>query len=468
MVETEVIETAVDLRNKITVVGKKVSILGAARSGLAAARLLEEKGASVFVSDSGSPEKLQSQISTLQSAGIEIETGKHSERVYNADMIVISPGVPSTAPVVQEAKRRGIRTVSELEIASWLCPCPIIAVTGSNGKTTTTMLIGRMLYDGRKKHIVAGNIGTAFSSVISELEEDSIAVLEVSSFQLDHIESFRPKVSIILNITPDHLDRYGGSFDLYIASKCKIFKNQTSEDYLIYDYDDWVTREHVNRFAVGNVHTIPFSVSNRFDEGAFVEDGKLITMLDGTKLEIIDIDQISIPGVHNLYNSMAATLAAQLMGVARPSFRATLKNFKGVEHRLETVRELRGVKYVNDSKATNIDSVWYALQAFKEPIVLLLGGRDKGNDYSRLYDLVQQHVRAIVAIGESADKVMREFSGKTKTVKASSIEEAVKAANAIAVHGDVVLLSPACASFDWFQDYEHRGTMFKEIVQSLT
>jgi len=477
MVETEVIETFVKSTSDISVVGKKVSILGAARSGVAVAQLLKEKGALVFVSDSGSPEKLQSQISepkdhpplvdNLQSIGIEAEIGKHSERVYDADLIVISPGVSSSAPVVQEAKRRGIRIVSELEVASWFCPCPIIAVTGSNGKTTTTTLIGRMLYDGREKHIVAGNIGTAFSSVISELDEESFAVLEVSSFQLDHIESFRPMVSIILNITPDHLDRYGGSFDQYITSKCRIFENQTLDDYLIYDYDDRVTQEHVDRLTARHVRTIPFSVSKRLEEGAFVEDGKLVTVLGGTKSEVIDVDQISIRGVHNLYNSMAAALAAELVGVATPSLRATLKNFKGVEHRLEFVRELRGVKYVNDSKATNVDSVWYALQAFKEPIVLLLGGRDKGNDYSKLYELVQLHVKTIVAIGESAEKVVKAFSGRANVVKTNSMEEAVKSASAIAVTGDVVLLSPACASFDWFQDYEHRGRMFKKIVHSL-
>jgi len=447
--------------------GKKISVIGAARSGIAVAQVLREKGSKVFVSDSASAEKLQSQITMLNSLGIEYEVDGHTQRVLDADLIVLSPGVPSNASVVLEAERHDIPIVSELELTSWFCPSPIIAVTGSNGKTTTTTLIGRILGDAKYKHTVAGNIGTAFSSVLSALDSTSVAVLEVSSFQLDHVEAFRPKISVLLNITPDHLDRYNGSFEKYIASKCRVFENQTNDDYLIYNYDDTETREHVRRMASLHVQTLPFGIDQEFDEGAFVEDGMLTTLIDGKRTGIIETDQISIRGIHNLYNSMAATLAAQIMDVGAASIRATLKNFKGVEHRLEFVREINGVKYVNDSKATNVDSVWYALQAFKEPIVLLLGGRDKGNEYSRLHDLVEQHVKTIVAIGESADKVAAEFKTITNVVRATSMEEAMKLAQTSAMAGDVVLLSPACASFDWFEHYEHRGKVFKQLVNSL-
>lgn len=447
--------------------GKKITVLGAARSGIAVAALLQEQGAVVFVSDSASPEKLTSQILSLKALGIEYETNGHTERVLDADLLVLSPGVPSNLAMVKEAHRRDVRVVSELEAASWFCPAPIVAVTGTNGKTTTTTLLGRMLHDGKVQHAVAGNIGTAFSSVVRELTTTSVAVLEVSSFQLDDIEMFHPKVSVLLNITPDHLDRYDHLFEKYMAAKCRVFENQTLSDYLIYNYDDVETRECVRRLASLHVRTLPFGIDQQFEEGAFVEEGKLVTVIDGTRSEIVAIGQISIRGNHNLHNSMAATLAAQLLNVAVPSIRATLKNFKGVEHRLEFVREVRGVKYVNDSKATNVDSVWYAVQSFDEPLVLLLGGRDKGNDYSKLHDLVRQRVKAIVAIGESADTVVEAFSSLCVVQKAASMEEAVRMANACAVSGETVLLSPACASFDWFDNFEHRGQSFKSIVNAL-
>ncbi|MBI1803263.1 MAG: UDP-N-acetylmuramoyl-L-alanine--D-glutamate ligase [Ignavibacteriae bacterium] len=447
------------------VAGKKVTVIGAARSGVAVAELLKANGARVFVSDSGSGEKLAPSISSLESAGVEFELGQHTERALNSDLIVVSPGVPSTIPIVKEAQRRGIHIVSELEIASWFCPAPIIAITGTNGKTTTTALVGRMLHDAKKKHVVGGNIGTAFSSLVNELDGDSIAVLEVSSFQLEQIEHFHPAVSVILNITPDHLDRYQGSMEQYVAAKCRVFENQGPDDVLIYNYDDKETQRAVERATA--VKQLAFGVDRRFDEGAFIEEGKLVTVIDERRSEIVETEQISIRGIHNLYNSMAATLAVQSMGVGVPSIRATLRNFKGVEHRLEFVREVNGVKYVNDSKATNVDAVWYALQSFAEPIVLLLGGRDKGNDYSKLDELVRKHAKAIVAIGESAEKVVGAFSGVKPIEKASSMEEAVLVASELATAGDVVLLSPACASFDWFENYEHRGKVFKQIVHAL-
>lgn len=441
----------------------KVSVIGAARSGVAVASLLHSKGATLFVSDLQSRKQLDAEISTLERLGIPFECGGHADRVYDCSLMVISPGVPSNAPVVLEAQRRGIEVLSELEVASRFCPCPMVAITGTNGKTTTTTLVGRILGDAKKKHVVAGNIGEAFSGVVLELDQTSVAVLEVSSFQLDHCASFHPTIAVILNITPDHMDRYNNSMDLYAASKARIFMNQRPSDALIFDADDeW----SVKTVRAAKSRTYGFTVQQgRY--AAFVENGKLITELDEKRTEIIPIEEISIKGTHNLYNAMAGTLVGQLLGVGPASIRATLRNFKGVEHRLEYVRELNGVRYVNDSKATNVDSVWYALQAFREPIVLLLGGRDKGNDYSKLNDLVKRYVRAIVAIGESAEKVESAFASIKPTVRANSMEEAVRSAQRLAQRGDVVLLSPACASFDWFEGYEHRGKVFKQLVHSL-
>jgi UDP-N-acetylmuramoylalanine--D-glutamate ligase len=443
---------------------KKVTVVGAARSGIAVSKLLGLHGAEVFVSDSSLAEKLQSSLSLLEAERIEYETGKHTARAYECDLMVISPGVPSNAPVVLEAKKRNIKVISELEVGSWFCRSPIVAITGANGKTTTTTLIGRILDHAKKKHVVAGNIGTAFSSVVLELAETDIVVLEVSSFQLDHIDSFRPKISILLNITPDHMDRYDHSMENYAASKARIFENQRSEDVLIYNADDEWTKRIISK---AKSRKIAFSISQQLNEGAFVENEKLVTSLGGVKSGIIDINKIFIKGKHNLYNSMAAVLVGQLFGIESVLIRSTLETFEGVEHRLEFIRELNGVRYYNDSKATNVDSVWYALQAFKEPIVLFLGGRDKGNDYSRLVELVKKHVKAIVAIGETADKVEQAFRNTVGITKAATMDEAVAIAHSLAQSGDVVLLSPACASFDWFKNYEHRGQVFKELVKNL-
>ena len=452
----------------VSVQGKKITVLGAARSGVAAAELLKARGAKVFVSDVAPADRITAQVERLNSLGVEFETGSHSSKVFDAGLIVVSPGVPTNSPTLQEAEKRGIRIVSELEVASWFCPSPMVGITGTNGKTTTTALTGRLLFDAKRKHIVAGNIGEAFSAVIPGIDPETVAVLEVSSFQLDYVELFHPHIAIFLNLTPDHLDRYDGLMEKYVAAKCRIFQNQTKDDFLIYNFDDDDVRESVRRLASLHVTTLGFGIDQQFDQGAFVEDGKLVTLIGNQRTEIIETEAISIRGTHNLYNAMAASLTAQILGVPAPSIRATLKNFKAPVHRLELLRDLDGVRYINDSKATNVSSVWYALQAYREPIVLLLGGRDKGNDYSKLYDLVQNNVKAIIAIGESADVVVDEFKDKTKVSRADSMEEAVKQARALASSGDVVMLSPACASFDWFRNYEHRGEVFKELVNKLS
>ncbi|MEW6510421.1 MAG: UDP-N-acetylmuramoyl-L-alanine--D-glutamate ligase [Bacteroidota bacterium] len=447
--------------------GRRFTVLGAARSGVAVARLLRSRGASVFVSDTAPAERKGNEAAELRRVGADFEFGGHSPRVLEADTVVVSPGVPSDAQPVRQAMERQISVVSELEVASWFCPGPIVAITGTNGKTTTTVLTGRMLTDARVPCVVAGNIGTAFSQVVEELPAGGTAVLEVSSFQLDHIATFRPKVAGLLNITPDHLDRYEQSFEKYIAAKQRIFENQKIGDVLIYNEDDTVTRQAVQKRMPAGVRLLPFSTRDVLGRGAYVAEGMLRASLGEEEQEIIATAAISIPGEHNLANAMAATLAALALGVPVASLRATLKNFKGVEHRLEFVRELDGISYVNDSKATNVDAVWYALRSFRQPLIVLVGGRDKGNDYGRLLEPVREHVRGIVAIGESADKVMSAFRSVVRTVPAASMQEAVETARRMAAPGDVVLLSPACASFDWFNDYEHRGRVFKEIVMQL-
>jgi UDP-N-acetylmuramoylalanine--D-glutamate ligase len=443
---------------------KRVSVIGAARSGVAVASLLQTQGALVFVSDKTGHEKLKAEAQLLRELGIGYEIGGHSGRVYDCSLIVISPGVPSDAPVVLEARTRGINVVSEIEVASWFCRSPIVAITGSNGKTTTTTLIGRILGDAKKRHTVAGNIGTAFSSVVLELAPADIAVLEVSSFQLDHCETFRPHIAAIMNITQNHMDRYDHSMEKYAAAKARIFMNQQEHDILLFNADDGQTAAIVQN---ARCRRIPFSIQRTLAEGACVEDNTLVIALDGKRTGVIAVNDISIKGPHNLYNAMAASLVGRLAGVGTASLRATLKNFKGVEHRQEFVREVNGVRYYNDSKATSVEAVRYALQAFDEPIVLMLGGRDKGNDYTQILELVRKHVRAVVAMGESAGKVEQAFSSATPVQRAHSIEEAVQTAQHLAQAGDVVLLSPACASFDWFENYEQRGRVFKELVKNL-
>ena len=452
-------------RGRVQVAGWRVSVIGAARSGRAVARLLKAEGATVFVSDrdgaaAGAAEGLARE-------GIDAEFGGHSGRVQEADLLVVSPGVPSDAPVLRSAAAAGRRVVSELEVASWFWEGDILAVTGTNGKTTTTALLGRMLTDAGITARVGGNIGTAFSELVLEGDRRATAVLEVSSFQLDHCETFRPRVAALLNITPDHLDRYGGVFDQYVASKARILMHQDAGDAVVYGADDATVRAVVARSARPSVLRLAFTSGEAVEEGAYLREGVLMHRLQEKEQPVIDADAISIPGTHNLYNAMAASLAARCVGVSPARIRATLRNFKGVEHRLEFVRELGGVRFINDSKATNVDAVRYALGSFSGPIVLLLGGRDKGNDYSVLGQPVRERVRAIVAIGESAAKVREAFGGIVPVEVAMTMEEAVVRSRRQARPGDVVLLSPACASFDWFRNYEHRGEVFKAIVQSL-
>lgn len=447
--------------------GKRFSVIGGGRSGLAVARLLKEKGGVVFLSEHSGENRKTAERTALDLLGIETEFGGHTRRVLEADTVVLSPGVPATIPVVAEAVRNGIPVVSEIEVAGWFCPAPVIAVTGTNGKTTTATLIGKILTDAGRRVRVGGNIGVAFSEIVEGLDAGGVAVVEVSSFQLDTIQTFRPDVSVILNITPDHLDRYAGKFEEYVRSKSRILMNQKEGDTVVYNSDDPATNRCVEAAAALAVRRLPFSQGKIRGDGAYVRGGSIVVTNHGETTDLIPTGELGIKGMHNLMNAMASVLAVQSESVSVSSIRETLSTFRGVEHRLEPVRELNGVAYVNDSKATNVDSVWYALQSFSSPIVLIMGGRDKGNDYGKLRDLVARNVRAIVAIGESAENVVRAFSGVVPVVRAATIHEAVVLSSGKAQPGDTVLLSPACASFYWFDNYEHRGKAFKDEVGKL-
>jgi UDP-N-acetylmuramoylalanine--D-glutamate ligase len=442
---------------------KKISIIGAARSGLAAARMFKNLGANVFISDKGNKDKLKDFIREFENNGLEYEIGGHSKKVLEADFAVLSPGVPSNSEIILQLISSGKKVYSEIEVAGWFNKSKLIAVTGSNGKTTTTSLIHDIMKRFNKWVFCAGNIGDAFSNYALNSVQYGFGVLEVSSFQLDHIENFHPEVSVICNITPDHMDRYG-TFENYANSKARIFKNQNIYDYLVYNYDDEVVR---NLVKSAKAALVPFSIKQKLEKGGYIDNDSLIINLNGKPEKVINIHDIRIPGKHNLYNSLAAVLAVKSFEVHSELIADCLGNFEGVEHRLEFVRELHGVKIYNDSKATNVDSVWYALDSFKTPIVLIAGGRDKGNDYSSILKLMEEKVKTAVLIGEAAEKMRKSFTGLTELIDAGSMEEAVKISLQKAEPGDVILLSPACASFDMFDNYEHRGKVFKEIVAGL-
>ena len=447
--------------------GKQVTVLGGGRSGLAVARLLVHAGARVFLTEkSAAGPGLET---ALQQAGVRYEFGGHTPRALDADFLAISPGVPSTVNLVQQAVRSGLKVYAEIEVASWFCRAPIVAITGSNGKTTTTSLIGHIFRTARRRTVVAGNIGYPFSDYVLETTPDDVVVLEVSSFQLDHIDTFRPRVSVLLNLTPDHLDRYNYDFNAYAQSKFRIFENQRDDDVLVYNYDDTLIREYLELVTKNRtLRTLAFSREAVPEAGGFLRDDALVLRIHQHEEVLMQADKLALRGRHNLYNSLAAAVAARVMEVRSDIVRESLASFEGVPHRLEFVREVDGVRYINDSKATNVNAVWYALESFSERILLIAGGRDKGNDYGPLKPLLRRKGRAVIAIGESADKVMAELGPLAEhSLEASSMEEALRYAHLFAHPGDVVLLSPACASFDMFENYEDRGDTFKRLVASL-
>jgi UDP-N-acetylmuramoylalanine--D-glutamate ligase len=455
--------------------GKQVTVVGGARSGLAVAKLLATAGADVFLTERDAPE--EGLTDALDAAGVAYEFGGHTRRALDADFFVVSPGVPSTINLVQQAQRLGLVIYSEIEAASWFCEAPIVAITGTNGKTTTTSLTGHVFRTAAdtdpawrdRDVIVAGNIGYPISDYVLDTDADDVVVMEVSSFQLDHIDTFHPRVSVLLNITPDHLDRYQNKFERYAQSKFRIFENLQAGDTLVYNHDDEVVRTQAQqRAARRDVTALGFSLEQEVRAGAFLRDHALVFRINDQEETLMQADDVALRGRHNLYNSLAAAVAARVMEVRSDVVRESLASFEGVPHRLELVRNRNGVRFVNDSKATNVNAMWYALESYNSPVVLIAGGRDKGNDYAAIKPLIREKVRAVIAIGESADTVLREIGTLAPDCDiATSMEDAIQKADRIAKRGDVVLLSPACSSFDMFENYEDRGDTFRRLVMRL-
>ena len=439
--------------------GKRVTVVGLARSGIAAARALRDLGAVVTVTDKKPVEQLTEQLKALGSGFVKVAAGGHPERVFiETDLIVLSPGVPKIPPIL-EARRHGVKVISELELAWLLSDSPFIGITGTNGKSTVTTLVGLMLKKSRKKVLVAGNIGNALTEEPRLLRGQDWIVAEISSFQLEDSETFRPAVAAILNITQDHLDRYHDITD-YGEVKANIFRNQIGQDVLVLNDDDPLVRPMAARAAS---RVIPFSRLRDLDHGACVKDGYIVFK----KERICRVDDMKIQGVHNLENALAAAALSLSAGADRRAVETVLKEFPGLEHRLEFVREKNGVAYINDSKGTNVGAVVKSVEGFTKPVILIAGGLDKGSDFSPLYDLIRRKVKLLVLIGKAADKMAKALGTSTETVFARTLEDGVRLAAAKAVSGDVVLLSPACASFDMFKDFEDRGRQFKKAVEAL-
>lgn len=443
---------------------ERLVILGAGESGTGAAILGMSRGYDVFLSDAGKIK--DSYRAELHALGVRFEEGTHTaSSILSADLIVKSPGIPDKAPLVKEAVEKGIKVISEIEFASWYSDATIVAVTGANGKTTTTALIYHMLQKAGLDVALGGNIGTSFARQVAAGKR-AYYVLEISSFQLDGCYTFRPHISVLTNITEDHLDRYNYQFENYIRSKFRITQAQTTADYFVYCDDDEVTTKYLE-MAGADVQKIPFSYQKRLSHGAWREDNHIIFQTDKNQF-IMEMSEFALPGIHNAYNSMAAGIAAKLLGVRNEVIRESLQDFKSLEHRLEHVASIRGVDFVNDSKATNVNSAWYALETMNKQVVWIAGGVDKGNDYGVLKDLVKSKVKAVICLGKDNEKLHRAFADEVGyIVDATSAQEAVMLAYNIAEKGDVVLLSPACASFDLFDNYEDRGRQFKRAVLSL-
>ncbi len=439
---------------------KNIAIIGAVRSGIGAAKLARKIGAVPFVSDFSTSDKIKENLKILDELSIEYETGEHSERILDCELIITSPGVPSDSEILKKVAERNIKVVSELEFASWFCKGKIIAITGTNGKTTTTKLAEHVLSVAGLKVYSAGNIGYAFSEIVLDVNEDEYVVLEVSSFQLDFIDKFKPVISVILNITPDHLDRYENSVEKYAQSKLRIYENQNDEDYLIINSDDVYLKEYIKNYKPIKIN---FSLTDT-NSDTHVKDDNFIY-----KNEIItNTGSLRIKGEHNQLNALSVIVIAKTIGINNAKVEEAFSTFDAVEHRLEFVREFNGIKFYNDSKATNVDSVWYALRSFTEPLILILGGKDKGNDYNQIKKLVREKVRLLYAIGSSAQKVFEFFKDIVNVRVKDNLEDCVVSSVKDAEKGDVVLLSPACASFDMFDSYEHRGKVFKEAVKNLS
>lgn len=445
---------------------KRIVVLGGGESGAGAAVLAKVKGFDVFLSDRG---KIAAEhAALLKKWEIPFEEGHHTEElILNADEIVKSPGIPTSAPMIQKIMERGIHIISEIEFAGRYDTAKKICITGSNGKTTTTSLIYYLLKEAGLNVGLGGNIGKSYAYQVAT-EHFDYYVLEISSFQLDNCYEFRPDIAIITNITPDHLDRYGYEMENYVKAKFRITRNLRPEDCFIFDSDDAITINHLNKI-VTEAKKLPFTQKTKVEQGAYLDNDKIVVKYEDDECDIF-LKELSLGGKHNVYNSMAAALAAKATGIDNEIIRNSLETFAPIEHRLEPVLSVGGVLYINDSKATNVDAAWYALECQQRPVVWIVGGTDKGNDYNVLKDLVKEKVKAIVCMGIDNHKFHEAFEdivGKDKIKDTLSAEEAVKTAAAFATDGDVVLLSPCCASFDLFTCYEDRGEKFKAAVKNL-
>lgn len=437
--------------------------LGGGESGVGTALLAKEKGYDVFVSDKGEIKKKYKDV--LIHNEIEWEDNQHTEsKILNADIIMKSPGIPDKVVLIQKIRAAGINVVSEIEFASKYTDATLVAITGSNGKTTTASLTHHILKQDLDVGL-AGNIGDSFAKQILEKNYQNY-VLEVSSFQLDDIKDFKPKIAILTNITPDHLDRYNYKFENYIASKFRIVENQTEDDYFIYDADDPVIQNWLTHNPIKS-QKLPFSLTNVVENGAYIKDEEIIITIDNNQI-IMPIKKLALDGKHNVKNAMAASTAAHLLKIRKQTIRESLENFQGVEHRLENVLRINKVQYINDSKATNVNATYFALESMQAPTVWIVGGEDKGNEYRELFQFVNEKVKAIICLGVDNKKLMENFGNMVDViVETQYMSEAVKIAYKIASAGDNVLLSPACASFDLFENYEDRGRQFKDSVRKL-
>lgn len=443
---------------------QRVLVVGLGKSGVDCAIFLKDRGAQVTVSDAKPPEQLGEAIPKLLDHGIVVETGGHGERTFRGqDLIVVSPGVPSDTPALLQARAMGEPVIGEIELAFRFLPGPIVAITGSNGKTTTTTLAGDIISAGGYPTLVGGNIGTTAISLVEKATPDSFIVLEVSSFQLETIEKFRPKIAVVLNVTPDHLDRHR-TFEGYANAKARIFENQTADDYAVLNADDPVCVEFGKRTKS---QVVWFSRKQDVKIGASVRNGRILFRKGKEEIEVMPVSEIPLKGSHNLENVLAAGCSGLLLGCEPSQVRKAITGFKAVEHRLEYVATVEGVEYYNDSKATNVDATIKALESFPGGIHLILGGKDKGSDYTLLNHLLRARVKRVYTIGAAAAKIESQVKGNAELVRAETLQRAVEAASESAVSGDVVLLAPACASFDQFENYGHRGRVFKELVQAI-
>lgn len=442
----------------------KIIILGGGESGVGAALLAKKKGMEVFLSDKGSIK--DSYKKQLEDAEIEFEEGSHDEeRILSADWVIKSPGIPKKADLIKKIKEKGIRLSSEIEFASEFTDAKIIAITGSNGKTTTTSLIYHILKNTGFNVGLGGNIGKSFAKQVAEEQYDYF-VLEISSFQLDDIQNFRPYISLLLNLSPDHLDQYNYNYEEYALAKFNIAKNQQNNDFFICNKDDEMSQKLLNRVDI-NAKKLLFSLNEELEEGGFATNDHIFVKLEGRTFSM-PIGEMSLVGKHNVANCLAASITAKLLNISDNSLVESLKTFQSVEHRLEQFAEIDGVKYINDSKATNVNATYYALESMKTPTIWIVGGVDKGNDYTEIEELVKEKVKAIVCLGVDNEKIIDFFSANKESIyDTSNLEECVKIAKNIAHKGDTVLLSPCCASFDLFKSYEDRGKKFKQAVLAL-